>query len=87
MSKRLLAFEDLRPKGVPFSKPHLFRLMRKGKFPKPVKLGEITNAWLEEEIDAWIAVRIAARDSVVVHPRDKKGRIAARAAASPAEAT
>jgi prophage regulatory protein len=33
-----------------------------GTFPKPVKLGKRAVAWLQAEIDAWIADRIAKRD-------------------------
>lgn len=33
-----------------------------GTFPKPVRLGARTVAWLQGEITAWIADRIAARD-------------------------
>ncbi len=57
----ILSFEELRPKGVPFSKPHLNRLIRSGTFPPPVKLGARKNGWLADEIDEWLASRIAAR--------------------------
>ena len=33
-----------------------------GTFPKPVRLGTRTVAWLQGEINAWIVARIAARD-------------------------
>lgn len=36
--------------------------MRKGKFPKPVKIGERAAAWVRAEVQTWIAGRIAARD-------------------------
>jgi prophage regulatory protein len=58
----ILSFEELKPRGVPFSKPHLNRMIRAGDFPRPVKLGPLTNGWLEEEIDQWLAARITARD-------------------------
>lgn len=29
-------------------------------FPKPIKIGKRAVAWLESEVDAWIADRIAA---------------------------
>lgn len=34
--------------------------IRKGKFPKPVKLSENTTAWNAAEIDAWAQSRIDA---------------------------
>jgi prophage regulatory protein len=59
---RLLSRDDLKQKGIRFSRQHLHRLIRKGLFPRPVKLGEQTNAWPEREIDAWIEGGVAARD-------------------------
>ena len=35
---------------------------RQGKFPKPVKIGSNKNGWVEDEINDYIASRIAARD-------------------------
>ncbi|MDO8862306.1 AlpA family transcriptional regulator [Haliea sp. E1-2-M8] len=31
-------------------------------FPAPIKIGPRASAWLESEIDAWIAARVAERD-------------------------
>jgi prophage regulatory protein len=36
-------------------------LKRAGKFPRRVKLSAMRVAWIESEIDEWIAARIAAR--------------------------
>lgn len=62
---RLLSYEDLKAKGVPYTKGHLWRMIRAEKFPKPVKLGEARNAWVETEIDEWIKDRVVARDNAV----------------------
>jgi prophage regulatory protein len=35
--------------------PHIRRLAREGKFPKPVPLTENRSAWLKSEIDEWIS--------------------------------
>lgn len=43
----------------------VYSLMSKGGFPKPIKLGPRTAAWVADEIAAWQAARIAARDSEV----------------------
>jgi prophage regulatory protein len=59
----LLDLEDLRKRGIKFTRQHLHRLVRNEKFPAPVKVGENTNAWVETEIDAYIKARIAKRDS------------------------
>ncbi len=58
---RLLSFEDLRERGINFSRKHVQRLTRKGKFPRPVHLGPWRTAWVEQEIDQWLADRLAER--------------------------
>ena len=60
---RLLDYAGLKAKGIPFSKPHLWRLVKAGRFPKPVKVGVGRNAWPEDEIDAHISGLIAERDA------------------------
>lgn len=37
-----------------FSEPSIYRLMREGKFPKPLKLGARAVAWRSDEIEAFI---------------------------------
>jgi prophage regulatory protein len=44
------------------SKTSLYDKIQKGKFPKPVKLGPKSVGWIETELDAWIAERVAQRD-------------------------
>ena len=64
---RLLDREGLRlEKGIKYGPVHLWRLWNAGKFPKPLKIGigaGARNCWPEDEIDVWIAERIAARDA------------------------
>jgi prophage regulatory protein len=60
--RRLLDDDGLKAKGINFSRQHRHRLIKAGKFPRPVKLGANTNAWIEAEIDAYIETRISARD-------------------------
>jgi prophage regulatory protein len=59
---RLLDNNGLKAKGIDFSKPQLWRLWKAKKFPAPIKIGKARNAWVEAEVDAWIAERIRARD-------------------------
>ena len=40
----------------------LYELMAAGKFPKPVKIADRCVAWPANEVDAWIAARIAERE-------------------------
>ena len=66
MAPRIIPYEDLEEKGVPYSKPHLWRLERAGKFPKRVPVGASRYAYIEAEIDAWINSRITARNEAMV---------------------
>lgn len=47
---------------VPYSKVHIYRLMEQGKFPRAVPVGAQRVAWVETEIDDWIAKRLISRD-------------------------
>lgn len=59
---RLLDHEDLTALGVrPRSRAQRWRLIRAGKFPRPIKCGA-SNVWPESEILSWIRARIAERD-------------------------
>ena len=51
-------------KGVRWSDAHLGRLEKAGVFPRRVKLAPGTVAWSEEEVDAFLAARVAERDAV-----------------------
>jgi predicted DNA-binding transcriptional regulator AlpA len=57
---RAAARSDIAAKGIRFSNTHLYRLIARGDFPKPFKLGKRKNFWDEATIDAWIAARAAA---------------------------
>jgi prophage regulatory protein len=42
---------------------HLAQAVRRGEFPRPVKIGKRAIAWLESDLQAWLAERIAERDA------------------------
>jgi prophage regulatory protein len=63
MALRLIPYEALTAKCIPYSKPHLWRLEKANKFPKRVPIGAGRYGYVEEEIDAYIAERIAERDA------------------------
>jgi prophage regulatory protein len=44
------------------SRSHMYALIQKGEFPKPIKLSERSSAWLESEVREWVESRIASRD-------------------------
>jgi len=59
---RLVSYEDLKPKAIPYSKVQIWRLERDGRFPKGVPVGPQRYAWVESEIDNYIAKCVRARD-------------------------
>jgi prophage regulatory protein len=62
---RVIEYSDLKSlKGVSYSTTQLWRLIKAGQFPRPIKIGGGRNAWLEEEVDAYLKARVAARDAV-----------------------
>jgi prophage regulatory protein len=64
MQMRVLSYPDLRDrKGIVWSRAHVYRMIKAGNFPRPLKLGVGTTAWLEEEIDRWLARHITKRDN------------------------
>ncbi len=43
---------------VPYSRSTIYLLISRGEFPRPHSLGARAVAWLESEIDDWIASRV-----------------------------
>jgi prophage regulatory protein len=59
---KLLGFNELKStRGITFSRQHIWRLEQAKKFPIRVPVGEHHIGWVEAEIDAYIAEKIAAR--------------------------
>jgi prophage regulatory protein len=54
-------FKELEAAGIPWSRVHIDRLEKAGKFPKRVRLGANTVAWVRAEIEALKSTQIAAR--------------------------
>lgn len=44
-------------KLIPFGKATVWRKVKAGQFPKPVKLSERITAWPVEDVRAWIAAQ------------------------------
>jgi predicted DNA-binding transcriptional regulator AlpA len=59
---KLLSWDDLRERGIHYSKSQIWRKAREGSFPKPVYPGR-SPAWTEPEIDEYLEQLIAKRDS------------------------
>ncbi|CNG45395.1 helix-turn-helix transcriptional regulator [Yersinia enterocolitica] len=49
--------ETMRRTG--YGKAWIYKLIAQGRFPKPVKIGSRSIAFVESEIDEWINQRIA----------------------------
>jgi prophage regulatory protein len=63
---RLLKINELEQKGIPYSRAHIYRLIRAKKFPEPVRLGENRIAFVESEIEDWVQSKINERDATKV---------------------
>lgn len=48
---------QLIPAILPFSSATLWRKVRDGSFPKPVKLSDRITAWRSEDVQHWMASR------------------------------
>jgi prophage regulatory protein len=57
---KLIKLPEVRAKTT-LSVSELYRRLEAGDFPKQVRMGPKSVAWIESEIDAWIDERIAAR--------------------------
>jgi prophage regulatory protein len=40
-----------------YSRPSIYRLIAEGRFPKPIKLGDLKIAFIEEEVLDWLNSR------------------------------
>lgn len=57
----LISLAEIKKMGISFSRPHIYDLMKSGKFPRPIKIGSRKNAWVKSEIESWIADRASER--------------------------
>jgi prophage regulatory protein len=60
---RFLSFDDLKTKGIRWTRMHLDRLEREGRFPKRIHLSKRSVAWVESEVDDFLEARLAERDA------------------------
>lgn len=52
---------DLIPAMLPFSPATLWRKVKAGEFPAPVKLSAAVTAWRRDQVEAWVAERSHTR--------------------------
>ncbi|HHH46710.1 MAG TPA: AlpA family phage regulatory protein, partial [Thiotrichales bacterium] len=55
---------------VGLSRPTIYRKIRLGEFPKPIRVSDYRVGFLEEEIEAWISERRHERVEYSPLPRD-----------------
>jgi predicted DNA-binding transcriptional regulator AlpA len=60
----MVRFRDLKAAGIATSWPTLLRLIREQSFPPGLRLGEHIRAWRLADIEAWLASRSAATETV-----------------------
>lgn len=53
--------ETLKKTGL--SRTRLYEAVACGTFPQPAKVGRRAVAWSEDEVNAWIAARLADREA------------------------
>lgn len=63
MTARLLTRQEIE-NLTGLSRSTLYRLMRRGAFPEPIRIGLKAVRWPEPEIDAWLADRPRATGEV-----------------------
>ena len=59
----VVSWDDLPKWGIRLSKSQIYRLIRKGVFPKPFKVTPGRDGWTADQLDQYIAERIAERDN------------------------
>jgi len=48
---------------IGLSRASIYRMVKLGKFPASVPLGELAVGWLRSEVEQWIAERVSKRDA------------------------
>jgi prophage regulatory protein len=76
----LITYARLRSeKGIYYSRDHLRRKCAKDEFPEPIQISDRRIAWIEAEVDAWLAAKRQARDDRPADPPEgETGRTTCR---------
>lgn len=59
--QRIIRIAEL-PAFVGIGRSQIYEQIKRGEFPKPIPLGPRAVGWLETEVSAWQAKRIAQRE-------------------------
>ena len=60
MPERLLKRDEVQ-RRIGYGRSKLFAEVAAGRFPRPVSIGSNRKAWVESEVDDWIAVQASKR--------------------------
>jgi prophage regulatory protein len=60
--RRLLDYQALKARGIPWSRVHIKRLEAARKFPLHIDVGDNSIAWFEDEIDDFLEMKAVERD-------------------------
>ena len=58
-TSRLIDFSEVQSRTGNASRVTYWRMWRDNRFPKPIAISPCRKAWLESDINAWIASRTA----------------------------
>ena len=61
MERKIYLFLDLKAMGIPWTRQYINRLEKHGRFPRRFRLGDRQVAWPADEVDRWLAERMAER--------------------------
>jgi len=59
---KVLALGDVM-KMTSAGRTHIYKEVGAGRFPRPIRVSRGRVGWLEHEVQAWIAARVAERDA------------------------
>jgi predicted DNA-binding transcriptional regulator AlpA len=59
----IVSWDDLPKWGIRLSKSQIYRLIRKGRFPQPFKITPNRDAWTAEQLNTYVAERIAETEA------------------------
>lgn len=65
-SQRLLRLAQVRAK-TGLCKSQIYAHMKEKQFPSSIKIGPTAVAWLEQEIDEWISLKIAESRNITTN--------------------
>ena len=58
---RFLSHDDLRARGIDYTKVTLTKLVEEKKFPQPVVLSQRKVVWVERDINDWMMEKISQK--------------------------